>query len=299
MSSFLEPAQADISFEFFPPKSAEAAEALKTTAEQLAVAGPAYVSVTYGAGGSTRSGTQGAVEQMLGLFGDVAPHVSCIGADLDELRELLAGYRRQGVRRLVALRGDLPSGFGAPGPLRYAADLVRFIREEFDDAFHIEVAAYPEGHPQARSLQDDLTHFVEKMRAGAHGAITQYFFNTDAYFRFIDEAYARGVHQPIVPGIMPITNHTQLARFSDACGAEIPRWIRSRLEGYGDDLASIRAFGHEVVVDLVDQLLTAGAPGVHFYTMNRAEPTLALLRDLVGRKGLALNSAPGFASPVH
>jgi len=266
----------DLSLEFFPPKTQAASVALSEAAQALARLAPRYVSVTYGAGGSTREGTLTTVGQMQDLFDEVAPHVSCVGASEEEMGALLEGYAKQGIRRIVALRGDLPSGFGQAGAFAHAVDLVRFVRATFSSQFEIEVAAYPEVHPQARSAEADLSHFVEKVAAGANGAITQYFFNSDAYFRFVDEAFARGIDIPIVPGIMPITNYTQLARFSDACGAEIPRWIRLRLAGYGDDVASIRAFGLEVVTDLVDQLTTAGVPGIHFYTMNRAEPTLAI-----------------------
>lgn len=269
-----------ISLEFFPPKSPAAAEALGGVAQSLSVLRPAYVSVTYGAGGSTREGTAATVSQIRKQFHAVAPHVSCIGASADELLELLSGYQRDGIDRIVALRGDLPSGFGQGGDFAHAVDLVRFVRQHFGSHFAIEVAAYPEVHPQARSAQTDLDHFVAKMKAGADGAITQYFFNSDAYFRLVDEAYAKGVEAPITPGIMPITNFTQLARFSDSCGAEIPRWIRQRLSGFGDDAESIRAFGLDVVTDLVDQLVTAGVPGLHFYTMNRAEPTLAICQRL-------------------
>jgi methylenetetrahydrofolate reductase (NADPH) len=270
----------NISLEFFPPKTAETQAKLGQESQRLAALKPSYVSVTYGAGGSTRDGTRRTVDQMKSQFGIVAPHVSCIGATRHEIQALLEDYGSIGISRLVALRGDLPSGYGRGGEFTHAIDLVRFIREKFDDRFFIEVAAYPEFHPQARSADLDMQHFVEKMKAGAHGAITQYFFNSDAYFRFVDEAYAKGVDQPIVPGIMPITNFTQLARFSDACGTEIPRWIRQRLQSYGDDTASIRAFGHEVVTDLVDQLLTAGVPGIHFYTMNKAEPILKIAETL-------------------
>jgi methylenetetrahydrofolate reductase (NADPH) len=270
----------NISLEFFPPKTTETQAQLGRDSQKLAALKPSYVSVTYGAGGSTRDGTRRTVDQMKSQFGDVAPHISCIGATRHEIQALLEDYKSIGISRLVALRGDLPSGYGQGGEFAHAIDLVRFIREKFDDQFFIEVAAYPEFHPQARSADLDMQHFVEKMKAGAHGAITQYFFNSDAYFRFVDEAYAKGVDQPIVPGIMPITNFTQLARFSDACGTEIPRWIRQRLQSYGDDTASIRAFGHEVVTDLVDQLLTAGVPGIHFYTMNKAEPILEIAEAL-------------------
>ncbi|MBU3724724.1 MAG: methylenetetrahydrofolate reductase [NAD(P)H] [Burkholderiaceae bacterium] len=269
-----------VSLEFFPPKTPEAADKLLATARSLAVVGPEYVSVTYGAGGSTREGSLDTVRQMLSVFDSVAPHISCIGATAAQMEELLSLYAGMNISRLVALRGDLPSGYGQGGEFQRAIDLVRFIRERHAEQFLIEVAAYPEIHPQARSARDDLQFFAEKVKAGAHGAITQYFFNTDAYFRFVDDAYALGVEVPIVPGIMPITNFSQLARFSDACGAEIPRWIRQRLAGYGDDVASITAFGREVITDLCDQLLTAGVPGLHFYTMNRADPTLSILRNL-------------------
>jgi methylenetetrahydrofolate reductase (NADPH) len=273
-----------ISLEFFPPKTESAQASLAETARTLARIHPHYVSVTYGAGGSTREGTLTTVAQMQGLFQKVAPHVSCIGASTEEMTSLLTDYQSKGISRLVALRGDLPSGYGQGGAFAHAEDLVRFIRQSFGNAFEIEVAAYPEVHPQARTAQDDLRHFVSKVKAGANGAITQYFFNSDAYFRFVDEAYQQGVEIPITPGIMPITNYSQLARFSDACGADIPRWIRQRLAGFGDDVASIRAFGQEVITDLVDQLVTAGVPGLHFYTMNRAEPTLAII-DALGLKG--------------
>ncbi|MRD56274.1 methylenetetrahydrofolate reductase [NAD(P)H] [Betaproteobacteria bacterium LSUCC0115] len=273
-----------ISLEFFPPKTESAQASLADTARTLARLHPQYVSVTYGAGGSTREGTLSTVTQMQGIFQKVAPHVSCIGASTEEMTSLLTDYQSKGISRLVALRGDLPSGYGQGGAFAHAEDLVCFIRQSFGQAFEIEVAAYPEIHPQAKTAQDDLRHFVNKVKAGANGAITQYFFNSDAYFRFVDEAYQQGIDIPITPGIMPITNYSQLARFSDACGADIPRWIRQRLAGFGDDVASIRAFGQEVITDLVDQLVTAGVPGLHFYTMNRAEPTLAIV-DALGLKG--------------
>ena len=269
-----------LSLEFFPPKTPEAADKLLSTAKALAAVDPDYVSVTYGAGGSTREGSLDTVRQMLAVFTNVAPHISCIGATTAQMEELLSLYAGLNISRLVALRGDLPSGYGQGGEFQHAIDLVRFIRERHPEQFHIEVAAYPEIHPQAKSAHDDLRFFAEKVNAGAHGAITKYFFNADAYFRFVDDAYGLGVDVPIVPGIMPITNFSQLARFSDACGAEIPRWIRQRLAGYGDDVASIAAFGREVITDLCDQLLTAGVPGLHFYTMNRADPTLSVLRNL-------------------
>ncbi|MDM7457555.1 MAG: methylenetetrahydrofolate reductase [NAD(P)H] [Tepidimonas sp.] len=269
-----------LSFEFFPPKTPEGAAKLRTERQQLYAARPQFCSVTYGAGGSTQEGTFATAGEILAEGIEAAAHFSCIGATRERVRAQLAELQSMGVKRLVALRGDLPSGYGLGGEFAYARDLVAFIRAEFGAAFHIEVAAYPEMHPQARSPQADLQAFADKVRAGADGAITQYFFNTDAYFRFVDEAYALGVEVPIVPGIMPITNATQLMRFSDACGAEIPRWIRLRLQGYGDDVASIRAFGLDVVTDLCDQLRTAGVPGLHFYTMNQAEPTLTILQRL-------------------
>lgn len=269
-----------LSLEFFPPKSLEAAEKLLATARSLSAVKPEYVSVTYGAGGSTREGSLETVRQMLTVFDDVAPHISCIGATTAQMSQLLSQYRELGIKRLVALRGDLPSGYGQGGEFSYASDLVAFIRKAHGDHFSIEVAAYPEIHPQAKSAQEDLRFFANKVAAGADGAITQYFFNSDAYFRFVDDVHALGVDAPIIPGIMPITNFSQLARFSDACGAEIPRWIRQRLAGFGDDAESIQAFGQEVITDLCDQLLTAGAPGLHFYTMNRAQPTLAIVEAL-------------------
>jgi methylenetetrahydrofolate reductase (NADPH) len=269
-----------LSLEFFPPKTPEAADKLRDIAHALKAVGPEYVSVTYGAGGSTRDGSLDTVREMLPIFGDVAPHISCIGATSLQMQELLQLYGTMGIRRLVALRGDLPSGYGQGGEFQHATDLVRFIRQHHGKQFEIEVAAYPEIHPQAKSAQDDLRFFAEKVTAGANRALTQYFFNSDAYFRFLEDIEALGVTVPIIPGIMPITNFSQLARFSDACGAEIPRWIRQRLAGFGDDTASIQAFGQEVITDLCDQLLAGGAPGLHFYTMNRAEPTLSIVRDL-------------------
>jgi methylenetetrahydrofolate reductase (NADPH) len=274
-------AERTFSFEFFPPKTPEGEEKLRGVRARLATVQPAFFSVTFGAGGSTKEGTWNTVMAIHAEGHPVAPHISCIGTTRASVRELLQGYRQAGIRRLVALRGDLPSGAaGGAGDFRYANELVEFIRAETGDWFHIEVAAYPEYHPQSRSPADDLANFVRKVKAGASSAITQYFYNSDAYFRFVDEAEALGCSVPVVPGIMPITNFTQLARFSDACGAEIPRWIRRRLESYGDDRDSIRGFGLEVVNDLCEQLLVAGAPGLHFYTMNQAEPTLALWKRL-------------------
>jgi methylenetetrahydrofolate reductase (NADPH) len=273
--------QQTFSFEFFPPKTPEGADKLSAVRERLAALKPAFFSVTFGAGGSTREGTWNTVTEIAQAGLPVAPHISCIGTTRASVRELIGAYRQHGIRRLVALRGDMPSGAGSGGgDFRYANELVEFIRAETGDWFHIEVAAYPETHPQARSAQDDLANFARKVAAGANSAITQYFYNSDAYFRFVEDAQRLGVDVPVVPGIMPITNYTQLARFSDACGAEIPRWIRLRLQGYGDDRESIRAFGLDVVTDLCEQLLSVGVPGLHFYTMNQTEPTLELWNRL-------------------
>ncbi|MYN14023.1 methylenetetrahydrofolate reductase [NAD(P)H] [Pusillimonas sp. TS35] len=270
-----------VSLEFFPPRDIAAQEKLVRSAKQLLAVRPEYVSVTFGAGGSTRSGTADTVRMMQNLGCDAAPHLSCIGATRAVLGEILDAYRQHGVRRLVALRGDLPSGMGGDaGELHYASELVAFIRQHSGDWFHIEVAAYPETHPQAASGQADLAHFVHKVNAGANSAITQYFFNADAYFDFVDRARAKGVTVPIVPGIMPITNHTQLARFSTMCGAEIPRWVRQRLIDFGDDKASIKAFGVDFITRMCQQLLDGGAPGLHFYTLNSAEATLAICQHL-------------------
>lgn len=269
-----------LSFEFFPPKTPEGAVKLRAVREKLYAKRPEFCSVTYGAGGSTQEGTFATVAEIQADGMAAASHFSCIGATKTSVREQLKQLQAMGVKRLVALRGDLPSGYGLGGEFQYASDLVAFIRTEMGDAFHIEVAAYPEFHPQARSPKADLQAFATKVKAGADSAITQYFFNSDAYFRFVDEAYKLGVDVPIVPGIMPITNASQLLRFSDACGAEVPRWIRLRLQGFGDDTASIQAFGQEVVADLCDQLRHAGVPGLHFYTMNQSGPTLALCEAL-------------------
>jgi len=270
------------SFELFPPKTPEGSAKLKTVIAELAAVGPEYFSVTYGAGGSTREGTFETVAWLRAQDLETAPHLACIGSNPEEVRGLLDGYRAQGIHRIVALRGDLPSGTGtgSAGAFRYANELVTFIRAEHGAHFHIEVAAYPEYHPQAANPARDLENFKRKVQAGADSAITQYFYNADAYFGFVEAARAQGVEVPIVPGIMPITNYTQLARFSDACGAEIPRWARRRLEGYGDDLEALRAFGHEVVLRLCRNLLDGGAPGLHFYTMNQSGPTLRLWADL-------------------
>jgi len=269
-----------ISLEFFPPKTPEGAAKLRAAREQLYALRPEFCSVTFGAGGSTQDGTLQAVTEIMAEGVDAAPHLSCIGQTRESIRERLLAYRAAGVRRIVALRGDLPSGYGSGGEFRFASDLVAFIRSESGPHFRIEVAAYPEVHPQARSPRADLDAFVAKVEAGADAGITQYFFNSDAYFRYVDDLHALGVDVPVVPGIMPITSSTQLMRFSDACGAEIPRWIRLRLQEFGDDTASIRAFGLEVVGDLCEQLAHAGVPGLHFYTMNQAQATLAICQRL-------------------
>jgi methylenetetrahydrofolate reductase (NADPH) len=272
------------SIEFFPPKTAEGAEKLRATRARLATLGPAYFSVTFGAGGSTQAGTRDTVLEIQREGHQAAPHLSCVGRSRQDLREILAEYRGHGIRRVVALRGDLPSGFGAvdysSGEFRYASELIEFIRAETGDWFHIETAAYPEMHPQARSPQDDLDNFARKVAAGANAAITQYFYNADAYFRFMEDVLRRGITVPIVAGIMPITNYSQLMRFSEMCGAEIPRWIRLKLASFGDDSASIKAFGLDVVSRLCEQLLDGGAPGLHFYTLNQAAATEAIWQRL-------------------
>ncbi len=271
-----------ISFEFFPTKTDAGHEKLMATARRLAECKPDFFSCTYGAGGSTRDRTLNTVLQ---LDGDVkvptAPHLSCVGDSKQELRELLNRYKNPGIKRIVALRGDLPSGMGmASGELRYANELVEFIRAETGDHFHIEIAAYPEMHPQARNFEADLANFVRKAKAGADSAITQYFFNADCYFYFVERVRKLGVETPIIPGIMPITNYSKLARFSDACGAEIPRWVRKQLESYGDDAESIQSFGEQVISEMCERLLAGGAPGLHFYTLNQAEPCLAIWDNL-------------------
>ncbi|WP_322011012.1 methylenetetrahydrofolate reductase [NAD(P)H] [Paraburkholderia sp. J12] len=270
----------ELSFEFFPPKTPDGVDKLRATRAQLAALDPKFVSVTFGAGGSTQQGTLDTVVDIARDGIEAAPHLSCIGASKEGLREILAAYRSHGIRHIVALRGDLPSGMGEMGELRYASDLVAFIRAETGDAFHIEVAAYPEYHPQARSPRHDLEAFAQKVKAGANSAITQYFFNADAYFRFVEDARKLGVDIPIVPGIMPITNYSQLMRFSEMCGAEVPRWVAKRLESYGDDRESIRAFGLDVVTDLCRRLVEAGVPGLHFYTLNNAVATRAVCERL-------------------
>ena len=271
------------SIEFFPPKTAEGADKLRVVRSKLAALHPAYFSVTFGAGGSTQSGTRDTVLEIRAEGLQAAPHLSCIGRSREELRELITEYKSHGIKQLVALRGDLPSGYGAggsSGQFSYANELIEFIRAETGDWFHIEAAAYPEMHPQAKSPQEDLKNFVRKIHAGANSAITQYFYNADAYFRFVDETRKLGVDVPIVAGIMPITNYTQLMRFSEMCGAEIPRWVKLKLASFGDDTESIRAFGLDVVTALCDQLLKGGAPGLHFYTLNQAAPTMAILQRL-------------------
>lgn len=271
---------APVSFEFFPPNTPEGLLKLRETRRQLAELAPEFFSVTYGAGGATRDKTLGVVDEIAAEGHAVAPHLSCVGATRDGISELLDRWRASGVRRLVALRGDLPSGMVDAGDFRYACDLVEFVRARTGDWFRIEVAAYPETHPQAASPEADLDAFVTKVAAGADAAITQYFFNADAYFRFVDLARTRGVSVPIVPGIMPITNYAQLARFSDACGAEIPRWIRLRLAAFGDDTASLRAFGADVVTAMCARLIEGGAPGIHFYTLNQPGPSSAIWRAI-------------------
>ncbi len=268
------------SFEFFPPKTPEGMDKLRATRDQLALLKPKFFSVTFGAGGSTRDHSLETVLDIQRAGYAAAPHLSCIGSTHDNIRAILQEYQTHGIRHIVALRGDLPSGMASTGEFRYANELVEFIRSETGDWFNIEVAAYPEYHPQARSARDDLLNFKRKVDAGANSAITQYFFNADAYFNFVDECATLGVTLPIVPGIMPISNFSQLARFSDACGAEIPRWMRKQLEGYSDDIESIRAFGLDVVTDLCERLLKAGAPGLHFYTMNQAALTAAIWQRL-------------------
>jgi len=268
------------SFEFFPPNTAEGAAKLTQTAKQLAQLKPEFFSVTYGAGGSTQERTLQAVLDLCEAGHAAAPHISCIGSSRTSIRAVLQEYKSHGIRHLVALRGDLPSGTATSGEFHYANELVEFIRHEFGSHFFIEVAAYPEYHPQSRSAQEDLNAFRRKIEAGADSAITQYFFNADAYFNFVDECDSMGLKVPIVPGIMPIGRFSQLARFSDACGAEIPRWIRKKLEGYGDDTASIRAFGLDVVTDLCDRLIASGAPGLHFYTLNQAGLTTTIWQRL-------------------
>jgi methylenetetrahydrofolate reductase (NADPH) len=271
---------AQYSLEFFPPRTPEGVEKLRSARRQLSQLRPSFCSVTFGAGGSTREGTLSTVLEIRGEGIDAAPHISCIGSTVQSIRAVLSQYRDSGIRHVVALRGDMPSGMVDAGEFRYANELVAFIRSEMGDWFHVDVAAYPEVHPQARSANEDLAAFKRKIDAGANSAITQYFFNPDAYWHFVDAALAAGIDVPIVPGVMPIGSFTKLARFSDACGAEIPRWIRRRLESYGDDVASIRAFGLDVVTDLCERLLARGAPGLHFYTLNQASLTSTIWQRL-------------------
>ena len=271
----------NFSIEFFPPKTAEGAEKLRATREKLAELKPRYFSVTFGAGGSTQQGTLDTVLEIKQAGHEAAPHLSCVGGTRESVRAILLQYKSHGIKRLVALRGDLPSGYGAAGEFRYANELVEFVRAETGDWFHIEVAAYPEMHPQARSPQDDLKNFERKVKAGANAAITQYFYNADAYFQFVDNVAKMGIDVPVVAGIMPITNYTQLMRFSDMCGAEIPRWVLLKLASFGDDSASIKAFGLDVVTELCERLLKGGAPGLHFYSMNQAVATTALWNRLI------------------
>ena len=270
----------NFSFEFFPPKTAEGKVKLRATWQQLVQLKPRFFSVTFGAGGSTQQGTLDTVLEIRAGGENAAPHISCVASSKAEIAATLSRYRDNGIRHLVALRGDMPSGLAAAGELRYANELVAFIRETTGDWFHIEVACYPEYHPQTRDAADELKNFKRKIDAGANSAITQYFYNADAYFRFVDECAAAGVVVPIVPGIMPIGNFSQLARFSDACGAEIPRWMRIKLESFRDDTASIRAFGLDVVTALCEKLLEAGAPGLHFYTLNQAGPASTIWQRL-------------------
>jgi len=270
-----------ISLEFFPPKTPEGVTKLAAVRQQLYALKPQFCSVTYGAGGSTQDGTFAAVKAIIEEGVEAAPHFSCIGASRESIRAKLAQFRQSGIRRIVALRGDLPSGYGGSnGEFHHASDLVAFIRAETGDAFHIEVAAYPEMHPQSRSPQADLQAYVAKVKAGASSALTQMFFNADAYFRFVDESRALGAEVAVVPGIMPITNASGIIRFADSCGADMPRWIRLRLQGFGDDGDSIKAFGLDVIATLCEQLRAGGAPGLHFYTMNQSVATLELMRRL-------------------
>lgn len=271
----------DISFEFFPPKTPEGMAKLRQAREQFSAYQPKFFSVTFGAGGSTRDRTLETVLDIQQAGAEGAPHLSCISASKAEIRQLLQDYQAHGIKRLVALRGDIPSGEVSTGDFRYASELVAFIREETGDHFQIEVAAYPEFHPESRSPNADLQYFKHKVEAGANAAITQYFYNADAYFQFVDQANSLGIDIPIVPGVMPIYNFTQLARFSSVCGAEIPRWLRLRLQDFGDDLASLRDFGSDVVQDLCEQLIAGGVPGLHFYTLNQAG-TISNILDRLG-----------------
>ncbi len=272
--------QIPISFEFFPPQTPEGTEKLTAARKRLATLKPEFFSVTFGAGGSTQDRTLEAIKQIHAEGHSAAPHLSCVGSTRDNIRELLFAYKDMGIKRIVALRGDLPSGMASIGEFHYANELVSFIRAQTGEHFHIEVAAYPEFHPQAKSALDDMLNFKRKVNAGANSAITQYFYNADAYFRFVDETRKLGITVPIVPGIMPIMKFSQLARFSDMCGAEIPRWMRKTMEGYGDDNESVQAFGLDVVSALCGQLIAGGAPALHFYTLNQANASLEILKRL-------------------
>jgi methylenetetrahydrofolate reductase (NADPH) len=269
-----------ISFEFFPPQTPEGTEKLTAARKRLAALKPEFFSVTFGAGGSTQDRTLDVIKQIHAEGHQAAPHLSCVGSTRDNIRALLFTYRDMGIRRIVALRGDLPSGMASIGEFQYASELVSFIRAQTGEHFHIEVAAYPEFHPQANSAREDMLNFKRKVNAGANSAITQYFYNADAYFRFADETRKLGVTAPVVPGIMPIVRFSQLARFSDACGAEIPRWMRKTMEGYGDDVESVQNFGLDVVTRLCEKLIAGGAPGFHFYTLNQANASLEILNRL-------------------
>ena len=270
----------ELSIEFFPPQTQEGVEKLRGVREKLASLKPDFLSVTYGAGGSTRERTFSVIKEIAAEGFNAAPHLSCVGSTRESIREILNDYKSAGIRRIVALRGDLPSGMNQSGEFRYANELIEFIRAETGDHFHLAVAAYPEWHPQARSPNDDLAVFARKAKAGANSAITQYFYNADAYFHFVDEVRALGVDIPIIPGIMPIVGFSKLARFSDACGAELPRWMRRKFESMGDDVDSIRSFGLDIVTDLCDRLISGGAPGLHFYSMNMSGLTLEICKRL-------------------
>ncbi len=269
-----------ISFEFYPPHTIEGVDKLTAARQRLATAKPDFFSVTFGAGGSTQDRTLETIRQIHAEGYNATPHLSCVGSTRDNIRSLLFTYKEMGIKRIVALRGDLPSGMGSIGEFQYANELVSFIRSQTGEHFHIEVAAYPEFHPQAKSARDDMLNFKRKMNAGANSAITQFFYNADAYFRFVEESHRLGVTAPIVPGIMPILRYSQLARFSDNCGAEIPRWLRKTMEGYGDDVDAIHNFGLDVVTQLCEKLIAGGAPGLHFYTLNQANASLEILKRL-------------------
>ena len=270
----------ELSIEFFPPQTPEGVEKLRAVRSKLVVLKPEFFSVTFGAGGSTRERTFSVVKEIAAEGFAAAPHLSCVGSTRDNIRDILEDYKTAGIRRIVALRGDLPSGMAEAGEFRYANELVEFIRKETGDQFHLAVGAYPEWHPQARYPRDDLSAFARKAKAGANSAITQYFYNADAYFHFVDEVRALGVDIPIIPGIMPIVSFSKLARFSDTCGAELPRWMRHKFEGLGDDVDAVRAFGLDVVTRLCERLLAGGAPGLHFYSMNQSALTLEICKRL-------------------